>query len=196
MRGLNTIVVFISGFSQSSKQLNGVLLAFQKAAASRRENSIEGVRFEYRIWKDDWEAFAAYCHFLGAQNVCIVGYSWGGGWGARKLAEHLRHKGIAVPRMFLADAVYRSGLVPKWLPANPLSIMQLSKIKLPSNVGHVTWMRQKQTRLRGHDVVALVPSKTTIDPAVWVKVGHSQVDETPEFERMAADLVGDVFSWV
>ena len=194
------MVVFISGFSQTSKRVNGVMAAFHEGAARRREAGIEGVRFEYRTWRTDWECFAAYCRFLlgngGGKHVSIVGYSWGGGWGARVLANQLRFQGIAVPRMFLADAVYRSSILPKWLPANPLSLMSRSKIKLPSNVGHVTWMRQKQSRVRGHDVVALVPGKTRIDPAIVVRVGHSQIYETPEFERMAKDLVNDGFSWV
>jgi len=55
-------------------------------------------------------------------RIVIVGHSWGIGRGAMRLATSLGRFGMDVSDIVSADGVYRSPLLPGWLPLNPLSL--------------------------------------------------------------------------
>jgi hypothetical protein len=118
-------------------------------------------------------------------DVFVYAYSWGGGWFAPRFAEAL---GLPIHTLLLCDAVYRSKIFPSWLVFNPTSLWGGAKIKIPANVLRVRWLYQKQDRwLKGHEPVASGPG-TTIVSGVECHVGHSEMDDTPEFKSMALEI--------
>lgn len=197
---LSRIIVFISGFTQSAEVFNGVLHRFLEAMDVRREMEADGARIEYRAWDTDWPAFAEYCRGLVGYGgtVSIVGYSWGGGWGAKRLSEQLQDRGLYIPRMLLCDPVYRSPFLPAWLPLNPLSLIAIGKlrpaIRLPSNIRRVEWLRQGVSYPRGHDLVAINSQATRIKAPVEIQLVHSEMDESYEFAEMSRELVRSVLA--
>lgn len=189
------LIVFISGFRQSAKRFNGVLRQFLAAMERRRELAAGDARIEYRAWDTNWEEFGEYCRNMVGLfgEVSIVGYSWGAGWGAKRLAVELQARGIEIPRMLLCDPVYRSPVLPAWLPLNPLSLIHRGRltprIKLPSNIRRVDWLRQEISRPRSHDLVAVNPQATRIKPPIELELIHSEMDESREFAGMSQELV-------
>lgn len=196
---LRSIVVFISGFRQSAERFNGVFRQFREAASRRREMGIADARIEYRTWRSEWDAFAEYTRSLLDFNgeVWIVGYSWGAGWGAKRLAVELNFRGLTVPGMLLCDPVYRSPVLPAWLPLNPLSLIHkrrwAPKIYLPSNIRNVRWLRQDVSRPQAHQLVAVNPQATVIHPPKVLQLIHSEMDESNEFAAMSRELVNQAF---
>jgi pimeloyl-ACP methyl ester carboxylesterase len=192
---MQALIVFISGFTQSEKRFNGVFRQFRNALVYRRQQRGEGARIEYRTWRYDWEAMAEYSqHMLDPGGVVyIVGYSWGGGWGARRYTQELANRGIEVPELLLCDAVYRSSVLPVWAPANIRSVFNSGplapKIEIPSNVRNVHWLRQRENKPQGHDVSPVNPQRTALTMPVLLKLPHSEMDESDEFAEMSFEMV-------
>lgn len=95
----------------------------------------------YLPWNTNWREIAEQvrmCSNGHVPHVKIAGYSWGGGWGAVQLAWQLRHRGYAVQRMVLCDAVYRH---PLWC-LSWLALCRRKRITVPDNVERVRWFYQ------------------------------------------------------
>lgn len=185
---MRTLVLFISGFTQSAKRHNGVFDLFEWALAERRRQNVQGARIEYRAWKSDWTAVAEYCQDLGIGRVVIIGYSWGVGWGARKLATRLDRRGIVVPHLLSCDGVYRGRFsrLRSLINSGPLA----PKIVVPSNVRRVTWLRQGINKPQGHEIAAANEQRTKIELPTWVDLPHGEIDSSIEFEELAKKAVG------
>ena len=96
-----------------------------------------------REWDDDVESMAAMVERHATRDqpprIVIVGYSYGGGWTAPRLARALQHIGRDVDLMILIDPVWRSRfLAGKWL-----SFTGSIQITVPGNVRHIISWRQR-----------------------------------------------------
>lgn len=146
-----------------------------------------------RNWDDDLEAFAYFVDRASnlPARVMIIAYSWGCGVGFLEFARTAWQLGISIDCAVLCDPVYRSRLLPKWIPFNPLSVSPILRpvIKIPASVQHVAWVRQNQDLPAGHDLVAEDPMVTRIEPAHWVQAGHTHIDDSAEFQALVRSEV-------
>jgi hypothetical protein len=147
-------------------------------------------------WRDDMRALAEFIarNSAGsAPRVFAVAYSWGAGYAFPRFARCCEQLGIPIDVACLCDPVYRSGLLPWWLPVNPLSLLRGRRIKIPASVASVFWVRQMQFPPCGHDLVPVDPEETDIAPAKVLNVPHSRIDDSPAWRAMVMDLA---ISWV
>lgn len=126
---------------------------------------------------------------LRITDVMCVGYSWGAGVGVQQFADKARMYGISIPFACLCDPVYRSRLLPVWLPINPLSLTRHPKIEIPTSINEVYWVKQSQNLPAGHDLVAKNPTITTIHPPETLPVGHGMIDEHPRWKELVGSIV-------
>lgn len=141
-------------------------------------------------WNSDVKATAALIdrHLDDDGVIVSLGYSWGGGWRAPRLARALDALGRSVKHMILCDPVYRSPWMPSWLPLNPLSLTRLPTISIPRNVERVTWFYQRENRPHGHTPVAVNPL-TIVEPGIQIKARHGDMDDSPEYQTAAREWV-------
>ncbi len=85
----------------------------------------------------------------------------------------------------LSDAVYRSRVLPTWLPANPLSLKHWPAIEVPDNVREVHWFHQAVDRPAGHRIVAADPKQTRVHPGTKLSVPHARMDDAAAYHGMA-----------
>lgn len=122
-----------------------------------------------------------------APRVMVVAYSWGAGVGAVGLAWRCWEAGIDIDTACLADPVYRSKILPTWLPFNPLSLTRIPKIGVPPSIKAVRWVRQRNSRPAGHDLYAVLPTETRIEEPVMVDAPHRFADESREYLSMCLE---------
>lgn len=194
------LVLFISGFSQTTKSFHGVFALFRWALFARRAHGANGYRIELRPWRDNWEAVARYCQILKVEQVYLCAYSWGVGWGAMQLAKYLQRLGIEVGWLISCDGVYRWG-VSKLARANPFNLRSIihrgplaPTIKIPSNVRNVYPLRQRGGKLRGHDFTCADPTLTTLHDTVWVDRPHGEMDDSEEFAEIVRRELLDLWT--
>lgn len=164
-------------------------------------------------WHADWAGYAEQFSKLHngeeSPQVFIFGYSYGGGWGAIRLALELRKRGIRVHRMILTDPVYRSpsllgrirAVIPPYRPRGRQKVHWLRlllwdalwlagrivpglcpRIRKPDNVADILVFRQRENLPMGH----------TIDgesSTYWSDVPHEQMDELPPFHAVCKRLL-------
>lgn len=153
-----------------------------------------GNRIELQEWDDSPAHTADYIYRLSDPNepprVALFGYSWGCGYGVVQLAKYLRAKRINVQYAVLCDPVFHG--VARWRALIPRTLFSRIRIKIPSNVEEVFWLRQFKTKPAGHDLVAESPYTKIHQPQV-LDVIHTEMDNAPEFsstcERVAACLM-------
>ena len=158
-------VVLFSGFTQSEKTYNGIadLSTHMRELADCRKVWIHTPPF---VWDKDEKVTGAYLASIGAREVMVIGYSWGGNKAVR-LAEELRDRGIKVPYLILCDPVKR--------PA-PISYL-----------GKITWFRKMIRFLLPENVVkaaVFVQSKKwpygfSVDPVLSTHVEEEHVLDIP-----------------
>lgn len=170
----------ISGFSQSARRCHGVLKLSEKLHELGFNNRVN--RVSLRPWNDDWPAVAENIWLLGQHHNCevivnIYAYSWGGGWGAVRLARELRKRGITVLTVVTSDAVYRdprlwmrwTSLLGRNLPISPV-------IRFPENVVTVIPFHQGMNRPQGHKIVG-----THVWLSMEIDTTHEYMDDATEF---------------
>jgi len=190
-------IIPISGYTQSRDQRTGLSELWRKL--HEKFTSSEICIQPVLPWDHNWRRLARFISINSYANprlkakICIIGYSWGGGWGAQKLAEQLRIEGLEVNRMVLADPVYRSDkLLCRWrtlLRRGGAGSCFVPSISIPSNVLHVQSTRQANNWPQAHKLEP--DSETTrIDKAVKdLDRNHNQMDESPIFKEMATNAV-------
>lgn len=184
---ISTWHILISGFTQTLGRPNGTeRLWLRLRSLSSPETCVQQF-----VWDDDWQGHAERIWRLSEPLTCVYvyAYSWGAGWGFITLAQALEKRGMAIAHAVLCDPVYRSRVLPTWLPANPLSLLSAPKIKIPANVHEVTWLRQRVNRPAGHDLVAS-GKHTRLHPAKELAVGHQWMDEHHEYHIAAMNVAG------
>jgi len=128
-----------------------------------------------RPWCSDWESEAELAFRLnGAKHsIRICGYSWGAGWGAIRLCEEFKRRGLTVEKLTLIDPVHRHpNPLRRWRSLFPSMV----PIRLPANVGQVSVFAQHLNWPRAHRVLRGV---VEISPHV-VLCTHDNMDDAPE----------------
>lgn len=174
----------ITGFRQSVARPTGLERLW---SALRQFSAPDCVVSTPLPWNADMRGLAAFVarNTNGPARVLLVAYSWGAGVGAINFACEAWRIGVEIPLAVLCDPVYRSPLLPTWMPINPLSLTSAPRIEVPPSVAEVRWLRQQQDSPRGHDLVAELPAETKIRPPVWVNAKHGDIDESAEFHHIA-----------
>lgn len=180
----------IQGFTEDLEYETGTELLYKSVI---RKHSSPTVTTLWPLpWDCDTRGLAAFALRQGFSRAIIVGYSWGAGYAAQKLAGELWNRGIAVQLMLLCDPVYRPLWLPAWLGSFPLAIRALgnsAKVTIPPNVRRVEWVRQSRTLPRGHDLRAMDPRRTQIGAGQFLMHSHSRIDQAPEwFSLVDANL--------
>ncbi len=188
-------IIPISGFTQGRKQRTG--LSDLWLELHKKFIGPKVCVFPVLPWNHTWKTLARFMDVNSDRTngtrpkVCVIGYSWGGGWGSQKLAEQLRVVGMKVDRMVLADPVYRSDwLISRW---KTLLIGWLAPtIKIPSNVVHVQSTRQRLNWPRAHELKKASPSTQMDRPVEDFDRIHNQMDESPIFKEMVFNAVRQI----
>ena len=179
---IQTWHVCISGFLQSPARPSGLE---QLWVLLRNRHNNGKVNCELRQWNARWHDLAEQIHRLrpddGDVRVYVYAYSWGAGWGFVRLAKALRRCGIEVRAAVLTDPVFRSSILPAWLPINPLSLLSAPAVRVPCNVREVHWFFQRTQRPYGHHVIAEDPSATKVHEGVECDCDHLHMDDLPDF---------------
>lgn len=157
--------IVIGGFTQDRGEATGVLRLWD------RLQTLAGPHTHVLLleWHDNMaeiaEQIAAVRQLHDAPcRVTIHGYSYGGGWGAPRLARECAKRSIRVARMTLCDPVYKHPLWVLWI----LSLSPWRVIRIPANVERVDYFCQSHSIPRGHRVVADDPRKTAVAPPIEV----------------------------
>lgn len=167
-------------------------------------------------WNSDWSVQAEWIYRLAlpeSPRVMIVAYSWGAGFGFFNLARELRDRGVLVTHAVLSDPVFHLG--PRWFhtPAG-LYLAQMrayypySKctqalvdhrllprrpvIRVPDNVLAVDYYIQKNSPLRGHELVAENRSTQIHRHEVSYRT-HTNMDDCPEFRQQCREVANHLF---
>lgn len=130
-------------------------------------------------WRDNMRSLAAFIsrNSPGAvPRLFVCAYSWGAGYAFPRLARECERIGVTIETACLCDPVYRSGLLPTWLPCNPLSLTGVPLIAIPGSVQCVWWVRQNHTLPSGHEIYPEDPEATDVAPALWIDAGHTTID--------------------
>lgn len=136
-------------------------------------------------WDYNPEHFAQFIHDCTDENtvICVAAYSWGGGRYLPRFAAALMALGRVIDYLVLVDPVYRSGVFPHWLPANPVSYFtKWGKIKLTDNVMAVSLFRQEGDRPKGREVKG-IPQDRIKRHVVLEGVNHEDMDDHPEVQQ-------------
>lgn len=142
-------------------------------------------------WDEDVRGFAQMIQrtspVIPPPEIMVIAYSWGCGWAFIRFAKECQRLGLRIAVAVLCDPVYRSPWLPSWLPINPLSISPILRpvITIPASVERVEWVRQNVDLPSGHDVVARDETATRIGLGRYLKVGHTHIDDSPEFHELA-----------
>ncbi len=117
-------------------------------------------------------------------RIVIVGHSWGIGWGAMRLARALGRFGMEISDIVSADGIYRSPLLPAWLPLNPVSLGRMfrPRIRVPANVRRIHAFVQRRSIPSGSGF--RVGPRTSVGVTV-VDAPHGRVDELDSFRELA-----------
>jgi len=193
-------IIPISGYTQGRKHRTGLSSLWLELHKEFTDPKV--CVFPVLPWKHDWATLARFIDVHSDRTngtkpkVCIIGYSWGGGWAAQQLAEQLRVCGLEVDRMVLADPVYRSKfIVCRWrtiLRRGGAMSCFVPSISIPSNVLHVQSTRQSNNWPQAHK---LEPDSSTTrieKPIKDPERNHNQMDESPIFLNMASAAVREL----
>lgn len=150
-------------------------------------------------WNDNWRGFAELVadttpqsdSMKGTLDLTVVAYSWGLGYGAKRLAEYLLGEGIAINTLFACDGVYWS----RWAKWRAIGSPLLGEpiIQLPANVNEVYMMRQRETLPSGHRLIVNNPATMIYDRG-YQPFPHVDVDGSPEFHRMVREIICEKYS--
>jgi pimeloyl-ACP methyl ester carboxylesterase len=192
---INRVVICIAGAFQRIGQTNAMTRLHHGLHCELAE---PGTQVVFYPWFGNWSDVARWIKQIEESNdrqqpvIDLVGYSWGGA-SAIELAWELKDCGLKVRKILLADAVYRH----RYRAGNWRAFWPHSKLVVPSTVGEVFWVRQRNPRFRpfhthgwfqpaGHDVVP--ESADSLGPAIHepviVDCVHNFVDDSAEFRAM------------
>lgn len=183
--------VCISGFTQDVGGRGHGLFRLSENLIEKGHNKGVERRVWCLRWNENWKRWAEQVALIGLFHnqevlVAVYAYSWGGGWGAVRLATFLKQQGIGVRYMVLCDPVHRP-----WFPLlrfkalyrRDVPILTAPVIRIPSNVGEVFSFHQTMNRPQAHRLLPL--NGTKINPSVRLLRTHETMDDAPEFHRQA-----------
>jgi len=170
-------IYVISGFRQGKQRWNGSINISERL---RDEYNGALTNVTYLTWDTNWPALAEFMFLIQDDHMqsrrkppvnIVCDYSYGGGWGARRLMKFCRRRGVAIEHAILSDPVHRGPL--GWIGRWPIWI--------PDNVRKVTLLRQKEDYPRGCDIRLQNKETTCIVRKRLLKVGHSWMDDHPRY---------------
>jgi hypothetical protein len=141
-------------------------------------------------WRDNMRSLAAFiCRNSPGTppRLFVFAYSWGGGYAFPRLAAECDRLGVVIETACLCDPVYRSRILPPWLPLNPLSLLRGRRIVVPASVQAVFWVRQHLFPPCGHEVVPADPEATEVVQPKVLNVPHTRIDESPAWRQMVLE---------
>ena len=187
MLRIRHIHVVIGGFTQRRDRMHGMMRLSEKLHDQIKTGP--DVRIWYCRWCEPWKRYAEYVWILGSivdeVEVSIYAYSWGAGWGAMQLAEHLGRAGISVKIMVLSDPVYRH----PWPILRFAALLPGKRIKIPPKVRQVFSYYQRVNKPQGHELVT-TSQRTLLHPPVELKCTHEKMDDTKYFHEMCLKQAG------
>ena len=175
-------VIPISGFTESNRLPIGMRRLWQDELRPRSSAKVfihPPVR-----WKHDCRDLVGTLEEINASRLIIIGYSWGVGYGATRLAKRALRAGIDVRLVLSCDGVYRPTWLPTW--ANFLAVNALTRarpIRFPGRVEAVAGVRQSGTLPAGHDIL-LRSQRVTLTKLEHET--HSSIDDAPHWRAMVA----------
>lgn len=185
-------IATISGFRESDLEGSGTEDTHRKILRPLADG--RALVYDVRPWNASPRAFAAMMVRDGIDRLVIVGYSWGAGYGAQRLARACARFGIVVELMLLCDPVFRPLWLPAWGVANLFGFRALiprsACIEIPANVRRVASVFQRQTVPQGHPVRAC-SAWTEVVPALEVESTHTLIDSSPEWQAMVTNELGE-----
>lgn len=149
-------------------------------------------------WDDKRDAQVALLHQMCSEDCVfiVVGFSHGVGYGAREFTWAMNEQGRDVHRLFSADGVYHSRLMPWRALCSP--ILGEPTIWFPPNVKRVDMWRQRQNKPCGH-VIKVRPSwndgvgrrvaENKIYDHGYLPYVHAAMDERTEIHRAVKDCL-------
>jgi len=193
---INLAITIFSGFTQGSGDIVNVGMVRLEDAAEAYCEGRPAVRVRRYTWDADVRDMVnnLWGHRPNGgdnrkQHHLIAGYSYGGQTAVDMCWELSSRNDVRVVALALCDPVRRC----KWMPG-VLGGLGLGKFHIPPVVERVWGYRQKHPRwsLRrgvdvfqpaGHDVVAVDPHKTKIEPPVIVQEIHQYIDNDASFRE-------------
>ena len=151
---LRSAVITCSGFLQKQGEESGPAKIDRAVKRLLRDRCLDHVAL--RTWNSDHSGTAAEILRLGCDKIVLIGYSYGCGWGIKRLCReldrqqrHLRpeHRQI-VDLAILIDPVPRSWFV----FANVAAMTRVGKYRVPGNVMDVVLFRQVEGPPFGRNV--------------------------------------------
>jgi hypothetical protein len=184
-------IVCISGFLQPRFGRTGMARLWKDLRLTWGSATTE---ITLHPWDDNWKSFAELvvdtCADSRELELDVVAYSWGVGYGARRLAEYLLGEGIAIRTLLACDGVYWS----QWAKWRAIGSPLLGEpvIELPANVREVFMLRQRETLPSGHRILVNDPSVSVYDRG-FQPFPHVDVDGCPEFHRLVRSVIGQKY---
>lgn len=185
-RPVRTIHVFAMGFTQTLGSNGGQIALWKKARAHSGQDHY--ILTPMR-WRDDPEDVARFLWQLAPARIYAYAYSWGAGVFFVQLAEALHELGLDIDVAVLCDPVWRSRLLPAWLPLNPFSLLGVGKIKVPPNVRAVHRLYQRENRPRGDELRIVDPDRTAFLTDMELRVPHAQMEDQPEYHDLVLGII-------
>jgi len=144
---IQNFIVLLGGFTQHAGEDTGMMRLWARLFHWRDSRTRTRTMIMPREWDDDVDAMAAmvkrHASSAAPPRIVIIGYSYGGGWTAPRLARSLARDRFNVDLMVLIDPVWRSRLISgKWL-----SFTGAIDIAVPANVRNVISWRQRNGAL-------------------------------------------------
>lgn len=128
----------------------------------------------------------------GIRQIALVSYSHGQA-AATAAARAAYEHNIEVPLWLACDPVYR----PTWAPRNWLgqllsfrALAKTGKIRVPNGVNRVVYVRQKNDRPMGHELVA-TNRNTFVKPAIVLDETHRTIDSAKAWHDLVEQELKD-----
>lgn len=182
----NHIILHIMGFTQTLNRYSGIHAAWAKTRKMVKPSPDTMVMTPLQ-WKANWDHYAEFIRWSSHSRtrIYVMAYSWGAGWGFMNLAKKL-NDGLMTRRItyaMLIDPVFRSPLLPSWLPINPLSMTSFFNIDIERNVDEVKYYLQRQNRPQGR-ILRGSPA-TEIHNPTYLELNHEDMED--------AEIIHDAF---
>lgn len=180
------IVENIGGFKQGDDRWHGAKDMHEIVLAEMDDYSPLSVRVRYRCWNDNWKAIAADAKLLKNKywrepfGIVVNCFSYGGGWGLTRYANHLKRKNLQV-----ACAVISDGIMRPWTRLLAWqSLYGHFPIHLPDNVLTYHGYFQQVNRPGGEKPVGKAECLT------WknLHVEHTLMDDEPEWHQRCVEV--------
>jgi len=123
---------------------------------------------------------------VGAKRLIVVAYSWGVGYGARRVVREALSQGLKVDLVCSCDGVWKapgSRWLTGWLSV--FSMTRLPSIPFPKAVGRVVGVKQETSRPSGHSI-------RHGDTWIFLKqldATHNEIDEHPTWRSLVVAAI-------